>query len=146
MLELTVDVSGVLPDLSKGQISRLTRSVASRVRKQVILATPVGDRPKAIGEKRAKDSWTPVRKDSGGYSFSNPLVQTFFLEKGSPRGKRPWPNVPENRPRTVYNKGRVYSSQAPKGITAKANVDVIGQQIATELLGLLVQGKSIAQR
>lgn len=146
MLELSIDVSGKLPDLSPGQISKLTRSVAARIRREVVRATPVGDRPTPSGEKKAKDSWTAVRKDGGGYSFSNPRVQTFFLEKGSPIGKRPWPSVPESRPRTVYNKGRVYSSQAPEGITAKANVDELAEKIAVELLGLLVQGKSIAMQ
>lgn len=148
MLEIKVALSGEdFPKLTPGQISKLTRSVASRVRSKVIAATPVGDRPlDPRQDKRTKDSWTAVRKDEGGYSFSNPLIQILSLEHGSKIGERPWPSVPEKRPRTVYNKGKVYSSQAPEGITAKANVNEVADQIAGELFKLLVEGKSIAQR
>lgn len=147
MIEIKVDLGkDDFPDLSPGQISKLTRSVASRVRDAVILATPVGDRPLDPRQaKRTRDSWTPVRKDEGGYSFSNPNVQTWFLEHGSKIGERPWPSVPEKRPRTVYTKGRVYSSQAPEGITAKANVNEIADKVASGLLQLLLKGKSIAK-
>ena len=145
MLEIHVDLGGEdLPPLTRGQISRLTRSVAARVRKEVIKATPRGDRPLDPRQsKRTRDSWTPVRKDAGGYSFSNPLIQTLSLEHGSKIGERPWPQA---KARTVYNKGRVYSSQAPFGITAKANVEEVASKIATELLDLLVKGKSLASR
>jgi hypothetical protein len=145
MLEINVGVGGGdLPPLTKGQISRLTRSVAARVRKEVIKATPRGDRPLDPRQaKRTRDSWTPVRKDEGGYSFSNPLIQSWFLEHGSKIGSRPWPKA---KARTVYNKGRVYSSQAPSGITAKANVEEVASAIASELLDLLMKGKSLAAR
>lgn len=148
MLEISIDLSrDDFPALTKGQISKLTRSVASRVRAAVIEATPVGDRPlDARQDKRTKYSWTPVRKDEGGYSFSNPNVQTWFLEHGSKVGERPWPSVPKKRPRTVYYRGRVYSSQAPQGITARARVEEVADEIAGELFDLLIKGKSIAKR
>ena len=145
-IKVSLDRLTILEQLTPGQISKLTRSVASRVRQAVIEATPVGNRgldPRQ--DKKTKDSWTAVRKDEGGYSFINPLVQSWFLEHGSKIGERPWPSVPEKKPRTVYNKGRVYSSQAPEGITAKARVDEIAQDIAVELFELLVKGKSIAK-
>jgi hypothetical protein len=110
--------------LTSGQISLLTRSVASKVRAAVKAATP-----KHTGETRK--SWTPVRKTEGGYSFLSDTVQTYFLEYGSKRGKRPWPTA--TGVRTVYNQGRVYSSQAPEGITAKAKVDEIAQEIAEQV-------------
>ena len=145
MLEINVQVGrDKFPDLTTGQISRLTRSVAARVRAAVRSATPVGERPlDARQDKRTKDSWTPVRKDGGGYSFSNPLIQAYFLEHGSPMGSKPWPTA---RERTVYSKGKVYSSQAPEGIKVKANVDMIAEQIAGELFKLLVAGKSLRMR
>ena len=149
MLEIKVDVSQdkKIPSLSKGQVSKLTRSLAARIRQAVMAATPLGSRPLDMRQdKRTKASWTPVTKDEGGYSFYNPLVQAYFLEHGSKIGERPWPSVPEKRPRTVYFKGRVYSSQAPEGITAKANVNEIADQIAGELFDLLVKGKSLAKR
>lgn len=143
MIKLTVDVSqDRFPDLSEGQISRLTRSVASRVRAAVIDATPIGDRP-LKGRRRTKKSWTPVRKDEGGYSFSNPTPQAWVLEHGSKVGKKPWPTA---RSRTVYSEGRVYSSQAPQGITTKARTEEIANTIATELFELLVKGESLAKR
>jgi hypothetical protein len=142
MLNLTIDISrDKIPDLTEGQVSKLTRSVASRVRQAVIDATPVGDRS-LKGRKRTKKQWTPVRKDAGGYSFGNPAPQSAALEYGSEIGKRPWPSA---RHRTVYNEGRVYSSQAPEGITTKAKVDEIADKIAVELFELLVQGRSIAK-
>lgn len=143
MIELKIDVSqDKFPDLTEGQISRLTRSLASRVRKAVIAATPVGNRP-LKGRRRTKKSWTPVRKDEGGYSFENPTIQSWFLEHGSEAESRPWPTA---RERTVYNEGRVYSSQAPEGILAKAKADEIAQTIANELFDLIIKGKSLAKR
>jgi len=143
MLNLNVKVThDRLPDLSDGQISKLTRSVASRVRQAVIESTPVGDRS-LKGRKRTKDSWTAVRKDEGGYSFENPTPQAWHLEYGSEPGKKPWPSA---KSRTVYNEGRVYSSQAPKGIVAKAKAEELADRIASELFDLLIQGKSIAKR
>lgn len=147
MIEIKINVErDEFPPLTPGQISKLTRSVASRVREAVQIATPRGDRPlDPRQEKRTKDSWTPVRKDEGGYSFENPLVQSWFLEYGSKVGERPWPRVPEKNPRTVYFKGRVYSSQAPEGITTRANVKELADQIASQLFTLMIQGKSIAK-
>jgi hypothetical protein len=143
MLELKIDIGQdkSFPDLTEGQISRLTRSIASRVRDAVIDATPVGDRP-LKGRKRTKKSWTAIRKDEGGYSFENPTIQSWFLEYGSEAGSRPWPSA---KSRTIYNEGRIYSSQAPEGITARANVAELADQIATELFQLLVEGKSLAK-
>ena len=144
MIELKVDISqDEFPKLTPGQISKLTRSVAARVRQSIIDATPVGDRPLDPRQsKRTKDSWTAVVKDEGGYSFSNPLIQAKFLESGSPIGERPWPTP---RSRTVYNEGKVYSSQAPKGITKRAGMDALADKVAGELFELLIQGKSIAK-
>lgn len=143
MIELKLElIKDKLPDLTEGQISKLIRSVASRVRDEVIKATPVGNRP-LKGRRRTKKSWTPVRKDAGGYSFENPTVQSWFLEYGSEAGKRPWPTP---RSRTVYNEGRVYSSQAPEGITTKAKAAEIANTVAGELFNLIIKGESIAKR
>lgn len=144
MLELKVDIAqDKFPELTPGQISKLTRSVASRVRQAIQGATPVGDRPLDPRQsRRTRDSWTAVKKDSGGYSFSNPLVQAKFLESGSPIGERPWPTA---RSRTVYSQGKVYSSQAPEGITKKAKFEEVADKVASELFELLIQGKSIAK-
>lgn len=141
MLDIKIDITrDAFPDLSEGQISKLTRSVASRVRKAVIAATPVGNKP-LKGRKRTKASWTAIRKDEGGYSFENPTPQARPLEYGSEAGESPWPSA---KSRTVYNDGRIYSSQAPEGILAKAKADEIASKIASELLELLIQGKSLA--
>jgi len=143
MLNIKVDVShDRLPELTDGQISKLTRSVASRVRQAVIDSTPVGNRP-LKGRRRTKASWTGIRKGEGGYSFENPTPQAWHLEYGSQAGQKPWPSA---KSRTVYNDGKIYSSQAPEGITAKAKVEEIADQIASELFDLLVEGKSLAKR
>lgn len=110
--------------LTEGQISKLTRSVASKVRQAMQKSTP-----KDTGKTRK--SWTPVRKVEGGYSFGSALPQTYFLEYGSEAGKRPWPSA---GPRTVYYEDRVYSSQAPQGISAKADIEEVAQQVANELM------------
>jgi hypothetical protein len=125
MIKVDVDLSGeeTFPTLTKGNISRLTRSVASRVRKAVMSATPV-----FTGETRK--SWTPVRKVSGGYSFSNPLVQADVLDKGSSPGQKPWPSP---GPRTTLYRGKIYSSQAPGGILYTADVERIANEVASEL-------------
>ena len=142
-LEISVDASD-LPKLTEGQISKLVRSVASRVRKSMIDATPIGDRP-LMGRKRTKNSWTGVTKDAGGWSFSNPLVQAKFLEEGSKVGARPWPSVPKKNPRTVYSNdgSRLFSSQAPEGMSTKAKVDDVANKVAVDLFKLLIQGKSL---
>lgn len=143
MIDIEIDVlKDNLPNLTEGQISKLVRSVASRVRTAVIAATPIGDRP-LKGRKRTKKQWTPVRKDEGGYSFENPTPQSVVLEVGSEIGKRPWPRA---RERTVYNQGRVYSSQAPEGIVAKAKAEEVANRVAVELFESLVKGESIAKK
>ena len=142
MLKLNLTVThDELPELTPGQVSKLTRSVASRVRKAVIASTPVGNRP-LKGRKRTKARWTAIRKDEGGYSFENPAPQAWYLEYGSEPGEKPWPSA---KSRTVYYDGRIYSSQAPEGITSKAKADEVADQIASELFELLVEGKSLAQ-
>jgi hypothetical protein len=65
------------------------------------------------------------------------------LEYGSESGKRPWPSA---KTRTVYNQGRIYSSQAPEGITAKANLEDFTREVADDLFELLVKGESLAER
>lgn len=143
MLNLEVKVSNDrFPELTDGQISKLTRSVASRVRQAVMESTPVGNRP-LKGRKRTRDSWTAIRKDEGGYSFENPTPQAWHLEYGSEAGEKPWPSA---KSRTVYTDGRIYSSQAPKGILAKAKAEELADKVASELFELLIQGKSLAKR
>lgn len=132
MLNIAVEFDGRgIVDLTEGKISLLTRSVASKVRAAVQESTP-----KKTGT--TAKAWTPVRKDEGGYSFSNPLVQSYFLEYGSEAGKRPWPRA---NLRTVYTRGRVYSSQAPEGITALADVEALAQRVATQLMEELIAEK-----
>jgi len=133
MLSLQVEIdSSPFITLTRGQLSLLTRSVASKVRSAVKNSTP-----KATGETRK--SWTPVRKTEGGYSFGSSLVQMYTLEYGSPAGKKPWPSVGL---RTVYFEGRIYSSQAPKGITATADVEEVANKVAKELFEKMVGGNA----
>lgn len=115
--------------LTQGKISSLTRSVASKVRSAMQRSTP-----KDTGKTRR--SWTPVRKVEGGYSFGSELPQAYFLEYGSEVGKKPWPSA---GPRTVYYEDRVYSSQAPKGISTKADIEVVAQEVADELMAELLK-------
>lgn len=140
MLEISVELIGEdLPDLTKGQISRITRSVAARVRNAMVKNTPVGLGPSKGETKR---SWTGVRKTEGGYSFENTAIQSLSLELGSASGKRPWPNA---RTRTIYSEGRIYSSQAPAGITTKAEIDTVAEDSANELVIKLLKGESLAK-
>lgn len=144
MLSINLELSHEdFPELTPGQLSRLTRSVASRIRDAVKLATPIGNRGKPGTTRKA---WTPVKRDEGGYSFENPLIQIKSLEYGSKIGKRPWPSVPDYRPRTVYNHGRVYSSQAPEGITTKADIQGVMDEVVEVLAKKLIKGESIAKR
>jgi hypothetical protein len=137
MLEFKVEIEGdKFPDLTKGQISVITRSVAARVRDVLKVNTPVGNRK---GSGTTKRSWTGVKKAEGGYSFQNLAVQSLSLEFGSASGKRPWPSV---GPRTVYNQGRIYSSQAPEGMTAKADIEKVASDVADQLLEKLIKGSS----
>jgi hypothetical protein len=133
MLSLKFEIEGAdkVVKLTKGQISLLTRSVAAKVRGAMKESTPVET-------GATKRSWTPVRKVAGGYSFSNVKIQSYFLEYGSEAGKRPWPSPGL---RTVYYEGRVYSSQAPKGISEKADVERIANKAAGELFVKMTMGK-----
>lgn len=104
----------LIPGLTPGRISLMTRTISSKVRAAVIQATP---RDSGLTAR----SWTPVRKGAeGSYSFSNPYPQAYSLEVGSSPGSRPWPSV---GPRTVMDSGRIYSSQAPGGIIKNAGVE-----------------------
>lgn len=133
MLEYKLEFEGQLPDLTKGQISVITRSVAAKVRDALKANTPVGNRK---GSGTAKKSWTGVRKTEGGYSFQNLAVQSLSLEFGSATGKKPWPST---GPRTVYKEGRIYSSQAPEGMTAKAQIEQVASSVADKLLDKLIK-------
>jgi len=139
MLEFKVDMKGLgdFPKLTPGQLSRLVRSVASDLRKEIVSSTPVGNRKGAGSTRR---SWTPVRKDEEGYSFQNPTIQSWFLEHGSEAGKRPWPRP---RSRTVFSHGRVYSSQAPEGISAKADADKVVEEATIRLINRIIKGDKL---
>lgn len=118
MLNLDVSIPNKLipTGLTPGRVSLMTRTIASKVRAAVIAATP---RDRGLTAR----SWTPVKKGvEGSYSFSNPYIQAISLERGSQPGSRPWPSV---GPRTTMDEGRIFSSQAPGGITKKAGVDSI---------------------
>lgn len=133
MLELNISVEiPSLIDLSKGKLSRLTRSVASQVRKAVVAATP-----KDTGE--ARRSWTPVRKTTGGYSFGNPTDYAHVLEYGSEPGKSPWPSA---GPKTMLYGGKIYSTQAPGGMYETADVDAVANRVAQELFEKMVANES----
>jgi len=128
MLSLTVNTSQEdFPQLTEGQLSKATRSIASRVRKLVIGATP-----KDTGE--ARKSWTGVRKIEGGYSFISGSPYIGALEYGSEPGQAPWPRP---REKTVLQEGRIYSKQAPGGITENADIDAAINDIVGEVLEML---------
>ena len=136
MLEIKVELPDInLPDLSPGQISKVTRSVAARVRDAMQKSTP-----RDTG--KTKRSWTGVKKVDGGYSFKNPSAAAGPLEYGSASGKRPWPSV---GPRTVYNQddGRIYSTQAPQGISAQAGAEEVARKVAEELIVKISRGESL---
>jgi hypothetical protein len=98
-----------------------------KIRSAVQEATPVGK------TGTAKKSWTIVERDSTGYSFGNSAPYSHVLEAGSPLGGRPWAS---SGPKTVTEDGRVYSSQAPGGITKKANIDTILEDALKDFEGL----------
>jgi len=136
MLDLKIRVdTRKFPDLTKEDIDSIVNTVATRIRAAVVEATPIGNRKNSGATKEA---WTPIVKEEGGYSFSNPTVQSIFLEYGSIAGKRPWPHA---KTRTIYYHGRIYSSQAPRGMTARAEVQRLAKELTKELGEALLKGK-----
>ena len=65
----------------------------------------IGGTPRSLLTKvHAQDQWGRVERNSGGFSFSNPVDYMTILEEGL----YPWPQSP----RTIGG----YSRQAPEGI------------------------------
>ena len=94
------------------------------VRTQVINVTP---RDKGT----AAESWTPVSKHEGGYSFGNPLIYAGVLEYGSKLGSKPWPSAQK---KTAEFRGRIYSTQAVGGFMQKVQMGNIFSKAIREWL------------
>ena len=112
-------------------LDALIKHLALEIRAKMLQSTP-----RDTGT--AKKSWSPVKRESGGlsfsgglgdgpvarqsfgYSFGNTAPYSHILESGSTPGSKPWPSA---GPRTVEKGGRIYSSQAPGGIMETAQID-----------------------
>ena len=105
MLEMKLE----LPDIPSGPGQRKWfYNFVRKLRRMMKDVTP-------IDSGAAQHSWTIVRRDETGYSFGNIAPYAHFLEHGSTKGQKPWPQA---GPRTVELNGQIYSSQAPGGILA----------------------------
>lgn len=123
-LKLTFEGVDQIPKLTDKQVSKITKKLSVSIRQAMIRATPVDS-----GE--AKTSWTPLSKVEGGWSFGNIAPYAYYLEHGSEPGKKPWPTVGSS---TVFYQGKIYSSQAPGGISANAGIDILVRRVAKKLV------------
>ncbi len=128
-----INIEGNFDAFTGAQINAIEKYAAEKVRIAVKKATPVGDR-KTAGA--AKKSWTPVKKDEGGYSFGSELPYMASLLAGSVPGKKPWPWA---RRRTVVWRGKIYSSQAPGGMLVKGKADEVAQKAVSEKIEVLIK-------
>jgi hypothetical protein len=143
MINIKLEVPKSLTDaLQMKGLDKLVKELALAVRSKMIASTPVDT-------GTAKRSWSPVKRESGGlsfsggmgdgpvarrsvgYSFGNTAPYSHILETGSTPGKKPWPSV---GPRTVLESGKIYSSQAPGGMLQTAEIE---QYIKSALPGLV---------
>lgn len=118
MLEASVTITPrkiKLPKLDTTTLTAIIRRAARQIRGAVRRATPVDT-------SAARESWTPLQKIEGGYSFQSDLPYVPVLEYGSEAGAKPWPTAGD---KTVENRGKIYSSQAPEGFMAKSKAEQI---------------------
>lgn len=122
----TPGLEGISRELRKfpGALEKFITDVTKRVRSAIVEGTPVD-----TGEARA--SWGPIKKNEGGLSFQSTVPYMLHLEKGSTPGEQPWPTP---GPKTVMQGGKIYSSQAPGGIVATANVDAIMDELVKKFI------------
>ena len=141
-----IKITAEIPDIKKifpiEKIDGLVKELALQIRARMIQATP-------RDSGTAQRSWGPVKRHSGGmsfsggnptgpvarqsvgYSFGNTAPYSHILETGSTPGKKPWASV---GPRTVERDGRIYSSQAPGGIYQTAGIEQFVKQALPKLI------------
>ncbi len=119
MLKVKVDVKGFDQRTHRRKIKKMVKEVGLECRKRMVAATPVDS-------GTAKRSWSPLKDVSNRYSKYHVTYETYnskryaaWLEKGSKKGSRPWPSP---GPRTIDSGSRIYSSQAPGGISKTAGI------------------------
>lgn len=92
--------------LALGSMGRVAgaslEDILTTIKNLVQEETPVGE----TGNLKA--GWSSVSQVAGGYSFENRVPYAYVPEEGRYRGEGP---------RTIRSGGRVYSSQAPEGMT-----------------------------
>jgi len=102
----------------ESDIYDIMQQITNEIRAKVIEVTP-RDKGAAAG------SWTPVAKEEGGYSFGSDLPYIRVLQYGSEKGAKPWPS---RGPKTVEDRGRIYSSQAVGGFMQKIKtISILGR-------------------
>jgi len=121
MITLRLNVSKELAEAAKAlnykTFLKAVHDAASETSKQF---SKVLKEATPVDTGHARNSWysrMASQENSTLILFTLDVPYGFPLEKGSVVGRKPWPSV---GPRTVLHEGRIYSSQAPGGITEKA--------------------------
>ena len=110
--------------------------------RQIQRISPVGssDRKNYTGGSY-RAAWQIETKTGSGVIFearlTNNLPYAYPLDYGSPVGKKPWPSA---GPKTVENKGKVYSKQAPKGVSTTvftdSFLDLVTRDVTKSIMGV----------
>jgi hypothetical protein len=103
-------------EIPKGMSHRVNMAIV-KVREDsraaLMTESPVGKTGNFRSSWEAASDVAHGKKFIAVASIWNPLIYADPLETGSRKGARPWPSA---GPRTVENKGRVWSSQAVGGV------------------------------
>lgn len=111
--KVTKENFDAFPKIIKGLndgISILAKDLANKTRALVQGRTPHGQKKhKGYFPGHAERSWSEVKYvDNGSYSFENDAAYARALDKGSKKGKKPWPSAGEY---TVESRGNIFSSR-----------------------------------
>lgn len=82
----------------------------------------------------ASKSWEIKGISEGKVQISNSASYSKYLEYGSFPGEHPWPSTGE---RTVHKDEKIWSSQAPGGMTQKLDTNFINKAIHKYIMSMI---------
>ena len=139
MITIQADIPKKL--FSTDKIDALIKQLSKQIRSRFIQATPrdsgTAMRSYSIikrnlgGLSFSGGAPGPVQRRAISYSFGNVTPYAGVLEKGSVRGRKPWPSP---GPRTVLENGRIFSSQAPGGMMESGEIENYIKQALPQLI------------
>lgn len=137
-IEVDSKIAQTINDFSDGTVFKRVcdelRLLAGQAYRHLVLISPVD---KGI----FKTNWIPpveaLTENSITLSITNDTPYGIAIDEGSKLGSRPWPNP---GPKTVLNKGRVFSTQAPEGAISPTIIELgLEEKILSKAYKIIIE-------